>query len=78
MESMCEQMIYNIYNVTLTIARKYWSVWPVTFRVWSSALDNTHTIASVTLEDRCNYIIKKRDIQKSAFDKVYVWNFEGL
>ena len=52
-------MIYDIYNITATLAEKYWSVWPITFKVWSSALDNPHTFASVTLQDRWNYNKKK-------------------
>jgi len=74
-------MIYDIYNITATLAEKYWSVWPITFKVWSSALSNPHTFASVTLQDRWDYAKKKRDIQNrgmSIFDKKIVWNFEPL
>jgi len=52
-------MIYNIYNIPANLACKYWIIYPYTFRIYSSCLDELGTVDGITTQDRWDYNKKK-------------------
>ena len=56
---MCRTMIYNIYNIPQNLASKFWIIYPYTFRIYSSCIDQLPTVEGITVQDRWSYNKKK-------------------
>ena len=52
-------MIYDIYNIPSNLASKYWIIYPYTFRIYRTCIDQLPTLDGITLQDRWNYNKKK-------------------
>ena len=52
-------MIYDIYNIPANFACKFWIIYPYTFRIYSSCIDQLPTLDGITLQDRRSHHKKK-------------------